>query len=147
MTISLDDYNRDPYGALWAKLTGQTMLHLDNGQRAVVIEAVERALQARFTRAAKAGDVRDERRILDELSKLLAGAGLGDGLEIVIRGKKDRGKTTTARLIEKHLAEECDYSDVKVSEDTPPHTDKDAWWDRFARTRARPVRIRVETVK
>lgn len=144
--LTYDDFNRDPHRACAAMITGKAYNEVSTEERETAKEAVYRALMARFANAAKTGDARDERLLLDQLAALLRATGGGDVLEIIVRGKTDRGKTTTANLIREALVE-AEYTDVKVAEDTPPGTDKDRWWARFQKTRARPVRIRVETVK
>ena len=68
-----------------------------------------------------------------------------DGLTITIEGKHDRGKTTTARLIEEAL-KEAGYTYVRVV-DVPPIEDKDRWWDRFQKTRERLVVIKVRNAE
>ena len=67
-----------------------------------------------------------------------------DGLEIIIRGGYNRGKTTTANIIAEALRD-AEYQDVRVI-DIPslPAEQKSRWWDRFQKARSRPVVIRVE---
>lgn len=69
------------------------------------------------------------------------------GLEIVIRGRADTGKTTVASLLREHL---LDSGFTKVTfEDVPSPNpqDKSPFPERLARNMNRPIRIRVELVK
>lgn len=148
MSISFDDFNRDPYRAAAAMISGKAYGEVTTDERERAKEAMYRSLMGRFQIAAKNGDARDERLLLDQLAAVLrpAPGTTADVLEVIVRGRADRGKTTTAGLIKLAL-QEADYTDVKIADDTPPATDKDRWWNRFQKTRARAVRIKVETVK
>ena len=67
------------------------------------------------------------------------------GLTITIAGAPDTGKTTTAHLIAEAL-KEAGYTTVAVA-DIPPVSDKDRWWDRFQKTRIRPVYIEIKVTE
>lgn len=70
-----------------------------------------------------------------------------EGIEIIIRGAPDRGKTTIAYILQE-LLREAGYCDVTVQDVAPlPAEMKGRWWDRFQKAQCRPVRIRVEVVK
>jgi len=68
-----------------------------------------------------------------------------DGLEIIIRGAANSGKSTTAKFVEMALQEEG-YVDVRLEDLPPSTTDKRKWKDRRQDTLKRPVTIRVELV-
>jgi hypothetical protein len=69
---------------------------------------------------------------------------MNDGLEIIIRGGHNQGKTTTANIIAEALRE-AEYQDVRVIDIPPlPPEQKSRWWERFQKARARSVTIRVE---
>ena len=69
-----------------------------------------------------------------------------DGLTIIVRGRRDHGRTTTARILEEAL-KEAGYTAVRVIDLPPSPDDKDRWWNRFQRTRERPINIVIETIE
>lgn len=65
---------------------------------------------------------------------------------IIIRGEHDTGRTTIATLFKLFL-EENGFQDIAVVDTPPlPAEQKEAFQQRFARIRSRPIRILVETI-
>jgi pantothenate kinase-related protein Tda10 len=68
------------------------------------------------------------------------------GIEIIIRGPHDSGRTTIASLIKDYL-EQNEYRYVRVIDTLPlSHEEKSPFHERFARNRERAVVIKIELV-
>ena len=69
------------------------------------------------------------------------------GIDIIIRGPHNTGRTTAAFLIEQKL-KETGYENVTVEDPLPlPESEKPDITDRFYKNREKPVRIKVELVE
>ncbi len=69
------------------------------------------------------------------------------GIEIIIRGTHNSGRTTAAFLIEQKL-KEVEYEDVTIVDTKPlPESEKPGITDRFYKNREKPVRIKIELVE
>lgn len=67
-----------------------------------------------------------------------------DGIEIIIRGPHNSGRTTAARFIEEALKGHG-YQDVRIKDTQPlSATEKEAFPSRLYKNMEKPVRIRVE---
>lgn len=69
------------------------------------------------------------------------------GLEIIVRGRADSGKTTVASILREHLTD-SGFSKITFEDVPSPNPlDKSPFPERLARNMNRPIRIRVELIK